>query len=86
MEVNLEHAHLLASTLMWKRFGDEKPKLLKDVALKRSGESYIRPCGLYGDEESKYYRWVDGNVFYDEPHDSDLWLYLSDLDVLRVKG
>ena len=44
----------MENKLEWKRFADEKPTLLKDVALKRSGESYIRPCGLYGDEESKY--------------------------------
>lgn len=87
-EVNLEYAYLLASTLRWKRFADEKPLTGSFVAVKRGDKIVPAVCSKQDSSECYYYTWT---YFYyrDDPGgalDGDLWLYLSDLDVLRVSN
>lgn len=86
--VDLEYAHKLATTLMWKRFGDEKPTLGSNLVLKKEskdGRVFTMPAVLSRG-------WSDELIFVcwgaqvEKPYCSDLWIYLSDLDILRVKG
>lgn len=77
MSVDLEYSHKLATTLMWKRFGGEVPIIYKSIALKDFRDGEIS------------HDYVVGSSLIEAQRDfrpDDLWLYLSDLDILRVKG
>ena len=76
MSVDLEYAHLLATTLMFKRFGDEVPEQDVDLLVKEHRDGII--VATQRDQEML----VSLRRRFNQ---SDLWLYLSDLDILRVK-
>lgn len=82
-EVNLEHAYTLASNLMWRNASKELPKFsFSDdrMVLIKTKRGFYNVCD-WNEEE-----FADPRThFCWEPKEVLCWLYLSDLDVLRVK-
>jgi len=84
--VDLDYAYKLASTLMWKRFGDEKPKAMKRLIIKDCSRqaTFIGIYKVLKNLEQPL--WSEPGAQNHYCATDDLWIYLSDLDVLKIKG